>query len=67
MSVYPGFGEQEFIESSYARIREMKKIIIEGNFNISIAVDGSVNNKTEKKIIDCGADILIYGSSLFRR
>lgn len=67
MSVYPGFGEQEFIESSYTRIREMKKIIIEGNFNISIAVDGSVNNKTEKKIIDCGADILIYGSSLFRR
>jgi len=67
MSVYPGFGKQEFIESSFERIREIKKIIIAGNFDISIAVDGSVNNKTEQKIIDCGADILIYGSSLFRR
>ena len=67
MSVYPGFGEQEFIESSFGRIRAVKKIIIDGNFDISIAVDGSVNNKTEQKIIDCGADILIYGSSLFRR
>lgn len=67
MSVYPGFGEQEFIEGSFERIREIKKIITDGNLNISIAVDGSVNNKTEQKIIDCGADILIYGSSIFRR
>jgi ribulose-phosphate 3-epimerase len=67
MSVYPGFGEQEFVENSFERITEIKKIITDGNFNISIAVDGSVNNKTEQKIIDCGADILIYGSSIFRR
>ncbi len=67
MCVYPGFGEQEFIESSFERIRKIKKIIIDGNFNISIAVDGSVNNKTEENIIDCGADILIYGSSIFKR
>ena len=67
MSVYPGFGEQEFIESSFERIREIKKIIIDGNLDISIAVDGSVNNETEQKIMDCGADILIYGSSIFRR
>ncbi len=66
MCVYPGFGEQEFLESSFDRIREIKKIITDGNLDISIAVDGSVNNKTEQKIIDCGADILIYGSSIFR-
>lgn len=67
MCVYPGFGEQEFIESSFDRIKEIKKIITDGNFSISISVDGSVNNETEQKIIDCGADILIYGSSIFRR
>jgi ribulose-phosphate 3-epimerase len=66
MSVYPGFGEQEFIESSYEKIRRIRKLIDDGGFEISIAVDGCVNNETEEKIIDCGADILIYGSSLFR-
>jgi len=67
MSVYPGFGEQKFIESSFERIREIKKIIKTRNFDISISVDGSINNETEKKVIDCGADILIYGSSIFGR
>jgi len=67
MSVYPGFGEQKFIESSFEKIKEIKKIIKTGNFNISISVDGSINNETEKKVINCGADILIYGSSIFRK
>ncbi len=66
MSVYPGFGEQKFIGTSLQKIRKTKKMIEENNLNISISVDGAIDENTSKKVVECGADILIYGSSLFK-
>lgn len=66
MSVYPGFGEQKFIDASLKKIREVKKMIVTNNFNISISVDGAIDKNTSKKVVECGADILIYGSSIFK-
>ncbi|MCL5985497.1 MAG: ribulose-phosphate 3-epimerase [Actinobacteria bacterium] len=65
MTVYPGFNKQKFIASSLVKIKMIKEIITENNLNISISVDGAVDKNTSKEIIECGADILIYGSSLF--
>lgn len=65
MSVYPGFGKQRFNENSYEKIKKLKKTLDSGGYNISISVDGGVNNKNEEKLIKAGADILIYGSSFF--
>lgn len=57
MSVEPGFGGQSFIENTYNRISEIKKII--GNRNILIEVDGGINNTNINKI---DADIVVVGS-----
>lgn len=57
MSVEPGFGGQSFIENTYNRISEIKKII--GNRNILIEVDGGINNTNINKI---DADIAVVGS-----
>jgi len=65
MSVYPGFGKQKFIDASLQKIKKTKKIITENNLNISISVDGAIDENNSKKVIECGADILIYGSSIF--
>jgi len=65
LSVYPGFGKQKFIEKSFNKIKKLKNIIIEKNFSISISVDGSVKSENDIAIVECGADILIYGSSIF--
>lgn len=65
MCVYPGFGGQKFIKKSLQKIKIAKKIITSSKFNISISVDGSINKKTAKAVIEHGADILIYGSGLF--
>jgi ribulose-phosphate 3-epimerase len=65
MSVYPGFGKQKFISSSLQKIKKAKEMIEEKNLNISISVDGAINENTSKKVIKYGADILIYGSSIF--
>lgn len=65
MAVYPGFGNQKFNDLSLEKIKRLKKLPIFNGRNITISVDGGVNDKTERIIIESGADILIYGSALF--
>ena len=66
MTVYPGFGNQKFIEKSLNKIKDLKKVLINNNLNINISVDGAVNEDTQDRLIKSGADILIYGSSIFK-
>ncbi len=66
MSVYPGFGEQGFISSSLKKIKKIKESITGKGLDISISIDGSINDKTSGQAIESGADILIYGSSIFK-
>ena len=66
MSVYPGFGKQEFIPNSLDKIGKLRSIITGKKLDIKIAVDGSINEKTSKLVTERGADILIYGSSIFK-
>lgn len=65
MSVYPGFGSQEFIKGSLKKISELKHLIQKEGLETTISVDGCINEKTSKEVIGAGADILIYGSSIF--
>lgn len=66
MSVFAGFGGQKFIEDSYERIRQLKKIIDEHSYNCRIQVDGGVSPENAAKLIECGADMLVAGSSVFK-
>ena len=65
MSVYPGFGKQKFQKNSLTRIKRLKEIIVNGNYDITISVDGGVSKEREKELLEAGCDILIYGSTLF--
>lgn len=65
MSVDPGFGGQKFIESTYAKIENLKKIILAKKLNVLIKVDGGVNLNNYKKIVNAGADVLVAGSAIF--
>lgn len=64
MSVEPGFGGQNFIESSYDIIRQLEVMRDYHNYSYLISVDGGVNNKT-KSLCD-NADVLVSGSYLFK-
>tara|TARA_B100001113_G_C20935236_1_gene546238 strand:- start:179 stop:829 length:651 start_codon:yes stop_codon:yes gene_type:complete len=66
MSVNPGFGGQKFIENTYNKISLLKnkRENIENKFLIEI--DGGVNNKNAKKLINAGADVLVAGSFVFK-
>jgi len=66
MSVNPGFGGQSFIENTYDKVVALKKLITETNSNTLIEIDGGVTKNNAKKLSQCGADILVAGSSVFR-
>ena len=64
MTVEPGFGGQKLIKDQIEKIKETKKLI--GNKKIDIEVDGGINKKNAKTLIDAGADILVSGSTIFK-
>lgn len=66
MSVVPGKSGQKFIESSLDKIRELKKLIADGNYSTLIEVDGGVNLDNASDIVSAGADILVMGSALYK-
>ena len=65
MAVNPGFGGQSYIHSATRKINELKFLRKEMNASFEISVDGGVNDKTVKTVVEAGADILIMGSHFF--
>ena len=65
MSVNPGFGGQSFISRTYQKINRLMKIIEKENTNVLVEIDGGVNNKNSKKLIDSGANVLVAGNFVF--
>jgi len=66
MSVNPGFGGQSFIENTYKKVEELRSLIEKTNSRALIEVDGGVNNENAKQLFDCGANVLVAGSSVFK-
>ena len=48
MTVYPGFGGQKFISKILDKIKNLKKIKDEKNFDFEIEVDGGINFENNK-------------------
>lgn len=65
MSVNPGFGGQSFIENTYKKVEELKKIITSKNAKTLIEIDGGVTDANARKLINAGADVLVAGSFIF--
>ena len=65
MSVYPGFGGQEFIEDTIEKIAEAKKIIDQQDQQIFLEVDGGINNETISRVSKAGANVFVAGSAIF--
>lgn len=66
MSVFAGFGGQKFIETTYERLTALKKEITRQGADCMIQVDGGVSAANAARLKDCGADILVAGSAVFK-
>lgn len=66
MSVNPGFGGQKFIENTYTKVTQLKELITKKGASTKIEIDGGVNDKNAKALVDAGADVLVAGSFTFK-
>lgn len=66
MSVNPGFGGQSFIENTYNKVAQLKKIIEAKGTETLIEIDGGVTNKNAKQLVNAGANVLVAGSYVFK-
>lgn len=66
MSVNPGYGGQKFIYQTLAKIKELKKMLIDRNGDAQIEIDGGVGLQNAEKILEAGANVLVAGSSVFK-
>ncbi len=64
MTVEPGKGAQKLLPETIQKISELNKFIYENGYEVDIEVDGGINDKTAKQVIDAGANILVVGSYL---
>ena len=65
MSVFAGYGGQNFREETYLRIEELKQIIADENPDCLIEVDGGVNTENAPGLFDAGVNVLVAGSAVF--
>lgn len=65
MSVNPGFGGQKFIENTFHKVAALNQMIATEKSKAKIEVDGGVDLKNCKKLVEEGADILVAGNTVF--
>jgi len=65
MTVYPGFGGQEYIESVTSKVAEAARMKAENGHRYLIEVDGGLNDRTVKTAVSNGATIIVAGEYIF--
>jgi ribulose-phosphate 3-epimerase len=65
MSVNPGFGGQQFIESVLPKIAAVRTLIDRSGRPVRLEVDGGVKVSNIGRIASAGADTFVAGSAIF--
>jgi ribulose-phosphate 3-epimerase len=65
MTVNPGFGGQEFIESMLPKIETLRRWIDERGLPVALEVDGGISPKTIGRARSAGADVFVAGAAVF--
>jgi ribulose-phosphate 3-epimerase len=65
MSVNPGFGGQQFIGTSLAKIARARKMLDGMPRRPLLEVDGGVNLKNIGDVAESGADVIVAGAAVF--
>lgn len=65
MTVDPGFGHQQFLETTLPKIRRVREMIERVKPACDLEVDGGIDAATAPLAVDAGANILVAGSAIF--
>jgi ribulose-phosphate 3-epimerase len=67
MTINPGFGGQDFIPETRAKISEIRGMIEERKLNIDVEVDGGIHEQTVPQVVKAGANLLVAGSAVYNQ
>jgi len=71
MTVFAGFGGQEFIADMLPRLREVRRWLAArtakriGKGRQRLEVDGGINPQTAARVAQAGADVIVAGTAVF--
>ena len=65
MTINPGFGGQEFIPETLAKISKARRMFDERGLACDIEVDGGINAQTAPLVVKAGANLLVAGSAVY--
>ncbi len=63
MTVNPGFSGQHIVEGSFRKIFKLSEMIKNQHLSVDIQVDGNVSFENIPKLLECGANFLVLGTS----
>ncbi|MDU6090840.1 MAG: ribulose-phosphate 3-epimerase [Staphylococcus lugdunensis] len=66
MTVNPGFGGQEFIQSCVTKVQQLAELKAINSYDFDIEVDGGINDQTIKLCAEAGASMFVAGSYFFK-
>ena len=67
MSVEPGFAGQKFMPEVLPKLKNLKEMISLKKLKIDLEIDGGINFENSKIAIEAGANILVSGSTIFKK
>lgn len=65
MSVNPGFGGQQFIETTLPKLDSLASRIARAGLAIELEIDGGVDATNARRLQDAGATVLVAGTASF--
>ncbi len=66
MTVNPGFGGQKYISYCSEKIKAANQLRVNKNPELMIEVDGGVGVDNINSIVQCGANVIVAGSAVFK-
>lgn len=66
MTVFPGFGGQDFIAEVLPKIEEVRKIIDRRKLPVLVEADGGIKADNIDRVVKAGAEVIVSGSGIFK-
>ncbi len=66
MTVEPGFGGQSFIDAALPKIEQLRSECEARSLKTDIEVDGGINPATAAECAQCGANVFVSGTTIFK-
>lgn len=65
MTVFPGFGGQQFMAEVLSKVERVRRAIDEGGLPVDLEVDGGIDRRTAPRAAAAGANVFVAGSAIF--